>query len=785
MQVRMLLDAMGASGPLLRGQIYSVADPLALELIGTRRAEAVDAAVQTPTPVGLSPAEAAAVRSMALDSSTLRVNDVSAGRANADAINAALATGRPVQITAPGEIYLAKPIRLPSHADLRVVAPALPKLVANAKCAAYTNRDAQNALPVSAMTIAGGTVTLLEKGHDKAIGQTVYIEGCLTNTALNGPKLVTAATDDTWSYAGSGSLPTNTNEQRIMVSVYNPLAGSNFTRASNVVTVADAGHRRQQGDHVYIAGLGGASTFNGKAKILAVVPGVSWTYANTGANETATGTANVLGNTGIRLDIRYDGNRSNQSALDEWLDFPCQFVNVGNMYIEAPAVSNFWWRGLGFWNAGEIDVPICRFYRGSVGIQFDSACDGVRIGTALGREMSDDVVAWGVTAQTGQFGETACPSGPGNMGSLAVQEIDGDSPTGLFKFYCATGYDLGDMKIGTLRGTGRGVASDSGAGVSGGTAQRLHIESFLAEPGTAGYIGLNIAGLASLGALIVDNAVDNYSSLTNTFFMRFAVASLGLLRIPSIVSLTYTAGTYSAFQVESGCVIDDVQLCGGKLSAGTNAAGTAAFNCAAGGRVKCLTLENMDLFGAGAYNSGTYAGRIVREESTGRIDRLLLRNVRLAGGQLDAAFMLGGSGHTQLEIHGVTQGLSDDTLLGKPGSVFNDGSGATKSITAIISGLHIRDVANRVFQYAGGGTHRIRGSGIVPLTAAPYRFALLTSGTHSTSIDCPEAWIDLGASAGSPPARLVPQAGDRVYNANATGQGHYVRTAAGAWQLLA
>lgn len=719
----------------------------------------------------------------------LTIDSQSSGRENADIINDALSSGYQVTLLEPGTVWVAKPIRLPNHAFLTVGPYTTLKLVDSAKCALIRNRDAQNALPVSAMSISGGLVTLTEKGHDYRVGQSVYVEGCLTNTALNGAKTVLATTNDSWSYAGSGSLPTNTNEQRIMTSVYNPVAGSSFARSGNVVTVAETGHARQAGDHVYIAGLGGASSFNGKAKIASVTPGVSWTYANSGVDETATGTANVLGNTGIRLDLRYDGNRSGQapenaSGLDEWLDFPCQFVNVGNMLVNAPAISNFWWRGLGFWNAGQVDVPLCRFYRGSVGIQFDSFCDGVRVGEAVGLNMTDDVVAWGVTDQVGAFGETACPSGPGSMGSLKVGLIDGESPTGLFKWFCATGYDLGDVDIGVLRGRGRGVACDSSLGVSGGTAKRLRIGYFGASPTIAGQYGIAINGLTSLQSVVIEESVDNYSAQSLTFWMWCSGVAIGSIRLLNHTSETYCAGTYPGVQIDANCTVSELVM-SGRFTAGVVAsAGVAVVNVASTGRIRNLTWEDVSIVGGGGYGSGNYYGRGIAEASGGRIDKVTLRNVFLADGQLDSLVNLGGgSTHTEILIQGVSQGYADDTSRGKPGSVFND-NGSAKSMTCLISALNIRDVANRVFQFSGSGTNRIQGSGATQMTASPYRFVLLTSGTHSTSIDVPDAWVDLGASAGSPPARLVPRVGDRVINANATGRGAYIRTDAGAWVAI-
>ncbi len=714
----------------------------------------------------------------AIGDASVSYDDVSDSAINADKINAALRTGMHVSLNYPGTVWLSKPIRMPSNSQLSVAPKTVLKLVTNAKCAIIRNVDAQNALPVSGMTIVGTTVTLTERGHDYKVGDTVYVEGCLTNLTLNGPKVITAITATTWSFTGSGALPTNTNEQRIMTSVYNPRAGSSFVRASNIVTVTEPGHVRQQGDHVYIAGLGGANTFNGKAKIINVTQGVSWTYANTGVNETATGTANILGNTNIRLDLRYDGNRANQSGLDEWLDFPCQFINVGNMYVLAPAISNFWWRGLGFWNASEIDIPYCKFYNGSVGVQFDSFCDGIRVGSAAGYQMSDDVVAWGVTGQSGPFGETAPPSGPGNMGSLVVQEIDGDSPTGLFKHYCFTGYDLGRVKIGTLRGIGRGISTDGSLGVSGGTITSLLVERFEATPSADGQTGIALGGVASYGDVIINGAVDAYSSRTGCFMVNCSVP-INKLQIYGYTSDTYTSSTNPAIQINTGSDIKDLSIISSRMSSGQNNVGIAAVNVATGARVRSLTLRDCELRGFGTNGSGTFAGRGVQEAAGGRIDRVVLDNVWMNNGQLESVVNLsGGATRTDVELCNINQGYADDVTAGRPGSLVND-NGSAKSLFISMNNVHVRNAPNNVCQLSGSGTNRIKGSGIdIPTN----KIALLSAGTHSTSIDCSEATVDLGASAAAPPARLVPLSGDSLNNSNAVGGGLYFRTAAGAWQ---
>lgn len=61
MQVRMLQNAMGPSGPLARGTTYDLVEALALDLVGTSRAEFVTPPVRHPVLAGFSPEAAASL----------------------------------------------------------------------------------------------------------------------------------------------------------------------------------------------------------------------------------------------------------------------------------------------------------------------------------------------------------------------------------------------------------------------------------------------------------------------------------------------------------------------------------------------------------------------------------------------------------------------------------------------------------------------------------------------------------------------------------------------------
>jgi len=76
----------------------------------------------------------------------------------------------------------------------------------------------------------------------------------------------------------------------------NIIAGPQLVRASNVVTVTEAGHTKAVGDIIFVKAVsssGTDSSFIATVTVLSVVAGVSWTYASTGSNSTA-GAATVF-----------------------------------------------------------------------------------------------------------------------------------------------------------------------------------------------------------------------------------------------------------------------------------------------------------------------------------------------------------------------------------------------------------------------------------------------------------------------------------------------------------
>jgi hypothetical protein len=697
--------------------------------------------------------------------------------ANTTAIQTALTLGGSVVLLTPGVYSISKTLLHPSNTSLTLGPGVQIKLANSADCALIRNTDCQNALIGTGFSVAAGVATVTEKGHSRAVGDSVCIENATGNLAFNAVHTITEVTSTTWKIAmATGAAPTNPATNRVFISVCHPLAGANFVRsASNVVTVTETGHTRQVDDHVYISQLSGAASFNGMATITSQVPGVSWTYANTGGAETATGTANVLGNTGMQLiNFRYDGNKSNV-ANDLYQAFTALYINVGNSVFDFDMATNYWWRGLCLMNAGAVHIPRFNAQNGAVGCQFDSNCDDITIGTIAGRGLSDDILAWGVTGTTGAFGDTACPSGQASMDSLKVSKVHGDSPTGLLKLYCNTGYDLGTVMVGSITGIGRAIASDTTAGVSGGTMTRLVVDHMDCSPASAGQTGISLTGLLSYGDVIIRNAVDNYTSSTTTFFC-FVATIVKRLSFENLFAENYGI-SYSVVHVNSGGDIRSLSITKSRLTAGN---GGDCVRVAAGGVVTNLNINNTEFSGSGAAAGANYYGTLVLLQSTGTLKRVILNGIDLTVGQFNTLLNLGGASQTvDVDLTNVVG--FDAGSAGKGSTIVTDNSTSTSG-NVRFSGLRFATgPANNIFHLSGSGTWVIHGVGFQFVAA---KVALLTSGTVNVSINCPEAKIDLGANAAAKPARLIPVAGDQLYNTNAVGPGVYVWSAAGAFVLV-
>jgi len=466
----------------------------------------------------LTTAQAAAVAPV-----SVYMNSVSDAAANARAINAALTTtGKALLIGNGTDIcWISRTIEPSAWQSLKTYGVSL-KLAPGSNCNIVRNRSAQQSInPTNSVEIVSSVLARLNlPGHNLAVGGSVYIVGARGNTTLNGVKVISAISGNLVSVPiSSGAALTNTAQQPVHVGRYNPLAGSNFVRSSNVVTVTETGHKRLIGDHVYIAALSGANTFNGMARLTGSVPGVSWSYANTGANETATGTAQLAGDTMLDIDL-WETDYNFPSNIYSDLDaVNVTLGNIGNSSATMRLNRNGPSRSVQIFNAGYLKVPFAHAEGQKGTFQIESNCHEVHVGEVSLQNGTDDIIAWGVTGDDGAFGGTECPSGPGSMGTLRIDHISGASSTGVFKLFGATPYHLGDVKIGKVSATGPIVMGDLNVGATGASVGSVTIDQCDNKPELNGNQILITNGGLVWGRLHIGLLVDNAPTPTTTGYL--------------------------------------------------------------------------------------------------------------------------------------------------------------------------------------------------------------------------------------------------------------------------
>lgn len=726
-------------------------------------------AAQDARPIVGSPADQAAFQALVSGGGKYPAvaSGAPAAASNYTALAAALAApGNVIIPPAQGDIFISRTLEVGSNSGLEIGAGSYIKRSSGAQMFPLVrNIGSQNGIycigigSIPPITVSGGIVTIYEPGHPWGVGDSVYVEQMLGNTTLNGHKTVISSVPGvSWTYAGTGAVPSNGQQVLAYTSRSNPKAGSIFTRAANVVTVQEPGHSRGVGDRVLVLGLGGTNSFNGVAEITNAVDGVSWAYANTGANEAATGTGQLLGDRAITLRYALDGNSQNCIYNGQWNAHLSNWGNISKLTETILDSKN----GVGgrvsnHYNAVDVVVPFARSSaKVAVLMQFDSYCDRVFPGVLDGQDCSDDVLAWGTTSAAGAFADTTQPCGPGNMGVLDVKSIGGESATGIFKCYATTGTDLGRIKIGTITGKGPVSIGDPTVGVMGGTVTSLVIGDIDTIPFANGHqVVFGTNSFSSLKEVRIGRLSDNAQSTTTTGTALNIGQAIDSVQIDTLVCPVARVNTYS---VLIGGAIKSFRV-GSQFS--TTGSGSSVF-LAAAGVVDSLFIDSLHHIGPSATE-----GLVLCEQAGGTF-----KNIYIGKGLVKSAKGLYGSNTaglthnlylSNLQLESVGQGI---------------GSDVTGTFNVFLSNVNCVSTNNNLFQfYLAGVVARIVGAGV---RAPAGQFCLFTSTTQ-IGIDSKDFRLDLGANGAAPPSQLAPIAGDLVYNTNATGAGVYGRTAAGAW----
>ena len=749
------------------GSMQSVSDAVALQALGDvtqqggwgRLSQTVTQLPDTPQQLAngaLTPAQATAVAPLILTTGT------AAASANSAAILAALkANAGPISIIQPGLYYINRTIEPRSHQRIYTAPGVELHLAAGSNCNMLRNYYAQNAIDRLNVSIASNVATFTENGHNRLAGDQVYIEGCQGNTGINGLQTIASVSGNNWTIAAaSNTALTNDLYHRVFIARAYQLPAANFSRTSNVVTVTEAGHTRQPGDHVYIAGLATDTSFNGMAEITTVVRGTSWAYASTGSNGSPTGAANVLGDTDIDLDIaclNYDAANNNSDSLGATC---ITLGNIGNCRVRMPAMIDGASRAAQIFNAGYSDFPIMWAYKGKGTTQFESNCNEITVGDVRGFSITDDALAWGVTGQITPFGDTASPSGQGSMGTLRVGVVNGTPATALLKLFAYTGYDAGRVKILELAGSQQTIIGDATTAGGGGTLTELTIDDFAPTPPlNQPALWFQSGGFSTIGKVNIGRFVDLPASPATTGYGIWFNQAVGAISIDNLESKAQRTAA-PLFLIASA--VTSISI--GRLFTSTGV-GTSnqTFLLAAGGVVGLVQIGRWNHVG-----SGVTASAACQEQGGGYASILQVGQLQVTN---CVAFYQ--CVDTNSQTHNIELGnVYMDTL----NQGFGGGTGGTYNIQ--VGTLQATNLSNNLLQW-------YQNSPTVNFSCAnlshPAGQGCLFSGTTFMHLNSMGMKIDMGANAGSPPSELTPSAGDLLWNTNATGTGLYGRTAAGAW----
>lgn len=688
-------------------------------------------------------------------------------QANSASINALLAASN-AEVVVPGglgSIYISQTIIIPSNRTLKVLKGTyLTRVPGGGSYHLVRNAGAQNSLYVNGLTISGGSLTLAEPGHSRAVGDVVYLEGFTGNATLNGPKTVTSVTPGaSWAFAASGANPTNTGVQCVFASRYNALPGASLTRASNVVTVQEPGHGRGVGDHIYIGRTGLTSTnqFGGAAEITSVNPGVSWTYTNAGANETPTGTTQLLGDRNIHSELWLDGNGP-AVTVSQATAHASEWINCSNSSVTVHDARNVaFGRVVAGFNVSDFRVPSCHSSENcAVGVQFDSFCDRIKVGLVTGY-YNDDCLAWGVTDAAGAFGDTTSPTGPGNMGTLVADSVLGDSPTGLFKMYCQTGYSAGTAEVRTIAGKGPVTIGDGTPGVGGGTFDELKIGLLKGSPVVNGN-ALSLGGVNAwsvMGRVNIGEFVDNPKTAADT--------GLGIAVMSPFDKIT--VGTLTCQKYRTGAHVVSFQASG-------------------------KSWKTINLQGRADAASSVY------QLSSGTVDDLFVGSGTFEGASANNGFLIYAGGGFAKNVH------YSELTVPQAASLFYNASSNAGTWNFFLSGVKTNNMASG-FGGASAGTYNIyatncvdtdMGNNYVQFGNAGQTVRFVANGcvltpsknvllgvTDILSVNGACVKGDFGANGANLATNLDgAQSGDEVTNTNATGPGVYVyKGSSSTWAL--
>lgn len=735
----------------------------------------------------------------AVQAESYGANSSASATANTAAIQKALDKGGLVTLTKPGTYNINKTIYPGSDTHFYVGPGVTLFLAASSNCNMIRNSQSAALLNNIQLSRSGTTVTVIDYGHQKAVGDYVLVaSGKGTDATYIGEYQVTAVNGNNWTYTTATSgAPTNPTNWLWIHHNYSRLAYTAFSGNGVTVTVTEAGHSRKIGDPVWINGITPTSgVFDGQYEITATTSS-TWSYTATGQTPTA-GTAKVVGQRNIKITIDglLDGNTTNQASFSS-NDIAVYLHCVGDCEVSGN-IDNTGIQAVKTCGVTDFRIPWGNWRGSVVGVQCEGFWNRVSISN-ITHQGIDDNVAFTQVSTSGSgtdYSHTASPFGIANSDNATVKNIRCNPSLTAIKVSGSAPYTMGNILYDGVYGTVTDIPIRviNDAYLVGGSASSIILRNIdVSQPSNKQFILYNMSGICGYFS------IDNFVLPACLYFALFQTetgspGTISKLFVEKFVQTAASTGTWLGIGggAVAGFTITDLEIKSGNPIMADAASGIYLGDTTT--RVDHLRLSSMHW----TQNTGARNSNVIHQNS-GKMDKVTINNVSTNG--------IGRFAYNVSTATAVTPAVGITWEVTNYSSFYTTVMfefAANLNYTYLLSNVK-RDDTGQNLNQSVAGTHRIQAHSYAHYnqsnslygiqTGLPYTFYVGNGSTSAAifSINAKEIPIDLSVYGGAGNNTFTPLNGDIVYNTNAAlgtlgVAGPVIRSStsgAARWHLLA
>lgn len=758
----------------------------------------------------------------------------SSAQTNRERIQSALMSGKRVVVAgdANGDILVDRTL-VGSGDDITVAPGNSIKLADGKTCPLFRNRAAQAVIPASGINHSvSGEATFGERGHNREVGDRVYIYNVGGDAALLGVKTITARSENAWTVAATGTgtatgvafvAPVDGFEFEAGTIKRGETAQATCSISGTTMTVTGSYNGVPFVDGMVVSGgtLSG-QTIHGPMGAVQEGVGSVWTLSSSGGTQTITVTgtppSNLVrvqesGHTKVDGDPLWIGNTGGTDSFNGphrvFATLPsCWYYKTtgttqetatgtaiilhdpkitlrgdwdGNYSEQVGAYYNSHTIILGNCSFDALELSVSNSFKYAVwafntakvsarNIRFNTRSDGLHF-EAPWANIHIDTVFGRNNDDVVSFTDNQLDS---TWPELSSPSGSGDSDDVLVEnVYAVWSPNSSIVKL----------AADLDHSV--GT---FVVRGLFGRAENGFYANRDIVGSGCKGrALIVEDVFVEGTQSGQSSPVKINADNLGtwdtirIKNVPTIGSannptIYIQSASWKFLEIDPGCYITSPNV-NPYLQMDGDANGDLTVFLHRGatlfaGAQKYINLNGPALgelvVAGGAWNGSSNLGWAIWQES-GTLSKLRVRDTTIGAINQFAAQK---SSVTASPMTVFASGIHVVTGT-VPNAVF-----LTYSNTTVVAAACVIENVNNFFFAPQAGTNRLQATDdcIFPAAKAIRNSAGLTNSASGLGIK-----LDLGASAGSTPAGMTPITGDRLWNTNGTGGGAYGRSAAGAW----